>query len=97
MKAQQFGVALLLLVSALVPVTAAPAVAGPGDGRQFRQGYKDGFDSGLGAARTDCAKPVRAQTFEVTDYVRGYALGFDRGFDAGWLEYCKPAEAGQPD
>ncbi|MEU4619737.1 hypothetical protein AB0G04_07135 [Actinoplanes sp. NPDC023801] len=94
MKAQRCGVALLLAVSGLVPVTAAPAVAAPGDGRQFKQGYKDGFDSGLEAARADCAKPVRAQTFEVTDYVRGYTLGFDRGFDAGWLEYCKPAEEG---
>jgi hypothetical protein len=95
MKAQRFGVALLLAVSGLVPVAVAPAVAAPGDGRQFRQGYKDGFDSGMEAARTDCAKPVRAQTFEITDYVRGFTLGFDRGFDAGRLEYCEPSPADQ--
>ncbi|GIE31751.1 hypothetical protein Ait01nite_047960 [Actinoplanes italicus] len=96
MKAQRFGVALLLAVSGLVPVAAAPAGAAPGDGRQFRQGYKDGFDSGLEAARTDCAKPVRAQTFEITDYVRGYILGFGRGFDAGRLDYCEAGDEAEP-
>jgi len=75
------AIALLLVAVGLVPIA-------PEDGRQFRQGYRDGFSHGLEAARTDCAKPARAQTFEVTDYTRGYALGFDRGFDSGVLEHC---------
>ncbi|WP_433794592.1 hypothetical protein [Actinoplanes sp. CA-252034] len=88
MKARRFGIALLLVTAALGPVAPAPALAIPADGRQFKQGYQDGFDQGLGAARTDCAKPIRAQTYEATDYTRGFDLGFDRGFAAGAAEYC---------
>lgn len=90
MKARRFGVALLLVGLGLGPLAPAPAVAAPGDGRQFKQGYQDGFDRGLEIARTACEKPARAETFEITDYKRGYALGFDRGFDAGAAEYCRP-------
>ena len=88
MKARRFGVALLLVGCGLGPAVPAPAVAAAGDGRQFRQGYQDGFDRGLKAARSDCEKPARAASFETTDYTRGYALGLDRGFDAGAAEYC---------
>ncbi|MDI6101823.1 hypothetical protein QLQ12_24680 [Actinoplanes sp. NEAU-A12] len=88
MKARRFGVALLLVGFGLGPVAPAPAVAAPSDGRQFKQGYQDGFDRGLQAARDDCEKPARAETFKITDYTRGYVLGFDRGFDAGAADYC---------
>ncbi|GIF44117.1 hypothetical protein [Actinoplanes xinjiangensis] len=91
MKARRFGIALLLVTAVLGPVAPAPALAAPVDGRQFKQGYQDGFDRGMQAARTDCAKPIRAQTYEATDYTRGFALGFDRGFEAGAEEYCRPA------
>ena len=80
------AIALLLVAFGPIPISPLPSV--PDDGRQFRQGYKDGFSRGLEAARTDCAKPARAETFEITDYTRGYALGFGRGFDAGYPEYC---------
>jgi hypothetical protein len=76
MKARRFGIALLLVTAVLGPVAPAPAVAAPADGRQFKQGYQDGFDRGMAAARTDCAKPIRAQTYEATD------------FQAGAEEYC---------
>ena len=82
------GIAVLLVAFGLVPIAASPAVAAPGDGRQFRQGYDNGFTRGFEAARTDCVKPARAETFEITDYTRGYAVGFSRGFNAGMIEFC---------
>lgn len=88
MKARRFGIALLLVTAVLGPVAPAPAVAAAGDGRQFRQGYQDGFERGRAAARTDCVKPIRAQTYQATDYTRGFDLGFDRGFRAGAEQYC---------
>ncbi|GIE74895.1 hypothetical protein Aph02nite_08450 [Actinoplanes philippinensis] len=91
MKARRFGIALLLVTAVLSPVAPAPALAAPADGRQFKQGYQDGFDRGLEAARTDCAKPARAQTYEANDYTRGFDLGLERGFEAGAKEYCPPA------
>ncbi|MFC4069796.1 hypothetical protein [Actinoplanes subglobosus] len=88
MKARRFGITLLLVTAVLGPVAPAPALASPADGRQFKQGYQDGFDRGREAARTDCAKPIRAETFEANDYTRGFTIGFDRGFAAGAEEYC---------
>jgi hypothetical protein len=89
MKARRFGIALLLITAVLAPVAPAPALAAPVDGRHFKQGYQDGFERGWKAARSDCAKPARAETFEVNDYTRGFAVGFDRGFTTGAEEYCR--------
>ncbi|GGN93261.1 hypothetical protein GCM10010112_81330 [Actinoplanes lobatus] len=76
-----------LITAMLSPVAPATAAAPPG-GREFRQGYKDGFAYGMEAARTDCKKPIREPSYKVDDYIRGYMVGLDRGFDAGYKLYC---------
>ncbi|WP_204300549.1 hypothetical protein [Actinoplanes campanulatus] len=87
MRARRFGIVFCLITAMLSPVAPATAAAPPG-GREFRQGYKDGFAYGLEFARTDCKKPIRAQGLKDNDYWRGYVVGLDRGFDAGYKLYC---------